>query len=624
MDATEVVGRVREKLRTRREPRDVQQIAGFEIRAEPSSTPWLPRSEDAPAALKTVLAQDAQRLNAGTWNLYGWREVHVALPPDWHRDYAGGVDVPSLARHLNHRSLPPGADARTIWEINRWAEMVRLAMHGKVNGDMQAIAKAQQLLADWVEKNPLGRGINWTSALEGGLRLINFCWFDALVQDTIAKSTTSHSTLLEAQKKLANQIVPPHVWWVKRYESFGSSANNHRLGELTGLLLAVRRWPELEHITGSTESLWQAISGCIRSQFARDGGNREQALHYHLFAFEMAVHASRAMEITSGPVMERLSAAAVFFAEVEQSGEAWDYGDSDDAQIVPLPAHRKTAPTEWAAWLHGGSDGEALRYWLGNPSSFQQQSTTSLHTEVTHDNTHWWFTPESGMAVGRHGQWRVRLDASPLGFGKMAAHGHGDALHLSIWDDESALAIDPGTGGYFGAKELRAELAAWEAHNGPQPVGGFKTPRRIGAFLLTQHHAAPELVCDAGAEAPVMRASLNHEGHAFTRRVTFISRGAGDLISVEDTEANGQPFRVRWLLAPECVVSQSPGESAGTASSFTIRRNSGSWRVSLEAVALRVTLDEARASRAYGSEELCSAISVTGSGSMKTIWQRLP
>jgi hypothetical protein len=570
-----------------------------------------------PEELKMTLALDARKLLAGAWSLYGWRNIQVSTPPAWHRDYAGGVEVAGRERHLNHRSLPPGADARTIWEINRWAEMVRLAMHGRANGDLAAVATAQTWLADWVDQNAMGHGVNWTSALEGGLRLINFCWFDALVRDGAEAPARKDAQIMAAQRKLVDAIIPAHVWWVKRYASFGSSANNHRLGELTGLLLVVRRWPEMEKFAGSAEDLWKEISRCVLAQFAGDGGNHEQALHYHLFAFEMALHACRAMKLADGAVMHRLKLAADFFSHMEQSGEAWDYGDSDDAQIVPLAAKRAHAPSEWREWLLGDGHeaGEALRFWLGSPCPLRVNSAAKGHA--------WWSTSESGMAIGQLAGWRARLDASPLGFGKMAAHGHGDALHVSLWDGPEAIIIDPGTGGYFGAKELRAELAAWEAHNGPQPIEGYKTPRRMGAFLLTQHHASPVLTPLGGKDATTaMQAALDHEGYSFTRVVSLRGTAGEPEIHVSDKETNGRPFRVRWHFAPECEVRVEPSAGDSEVREVTIRRGQGAWKMDLHGAGFKAELQKARASRSYGRVEPCVVLEVHATGALETAFSR--
>ncbi len=608
MTPSEVMHRVSERWKHRLDHSFADSLRAIQLGNAVRDALPVPDPAAASEILKDTLARDAAALIRGEWKLFGWREVSVGTPPQWHRDAAAAVCIPSkaLAHQLNHRSLPSGADVRTIWETNRWSELVRIAMHDWVNGDLNAIRVSLDWLKDWCDNNPVGFGINWTSPLEVGLRLINFTWFDTLADRSLRALQRDEPDLaatLDALRQdhriLAERIVPAHAAWVWRYKSFGSSANNHLLGELVGLLHAVKRWPDLEKHTTSADTLWQEISRCILDQFATDGGNKEQALHYHLFAWEMAWHAARLMRFTVGPALERLHQAAVFFTHVAHDGEQWEYGDNDDAQIIPLYHDRAHGVEEWRSWMLGQPEGQSLNYWLQSPPLLNIPSSD-------------WIAPESGMAVATDGAWKLRLDASPLGFGAMAAHGHGDALHISLWDGPEALLIDPGTGGYFGMKEERAALAAWGSHNGPQPAEGYQSPRRMGTFLWSEHHQVPVLKRAAPCS---FQMSLGHENHHFTRMVQLHPSGS---IIVSDSLAESGPFRVRWHLAPECHIAQK-GDGVLR---FTITRDQFAWTVEFFGTHLTCTPSEAMVSRRYGQFEPCIVLDIVASETMTAIWSR--
>jgi hypothetical protein len=612
MTISELAHRVTERWKHRSDASFAESLRGVELGEAAKDVIALPERAAAPDSVKQALAVDAACLLRGDWKLFGWREVSVGTPPQWHRDPACGIDLPPdvLADQLNHRDLPGGADARTIWEINRWSEMVRLAMHGWVNGDIGAAQNALTWLNDWCDKNPVGYGINWTSPLEAGLRLVNFVWFDALVDSSLCAlqrggdgATAAVNALKRAQRTLAERIVPAHAVWVWRYRSFGSSANNHLLGELVGLLHAVKRWPALEKLVCSAGQLWQEISRCVLDQFAEDGGNKEQALHYHLFAWEMAWHAARIMKAQNGPVMDRLKKAAEFFVHVAHDGEQWEYGDNDDAQIVPLTICRERSVAEWRAWLSNGASCSSIDYWLGGFPQNRKQAVRSTSA--------WWSAPESGMAVCEHDGWKLRLDASPLGFGGMAAHGHCDALHLSIWDGSDALVIDPGTGGYFGMKEQRAALASWGAHNGPQPDCGFEAPPRMGTFLWASHHALPVMESPTATACTVC---LRHEGAECVRKV---ESGTERSVFITDRVAGPGRFAVHWLLAPGCEVDSV------TPHSFVISRKGRVWKVEFAGEKVNCELGKAQASERYGHFEETVVLHVAADKILQTAWSRL-
>jgi hypothetical protein len=217
------------------------------------------------------------------------------------------------------------------------------------------------------------------------------------------------------------------------------------------------------------------------------------------------------------------------------------------------------------------------------------------------------------MATCRHHNWAIRLDASPLGFGKLAAHGHGDALHVSIWDGPRALVIDPGTGGYFAAKELRAKLAAWEAHNGPQPVGGFKTPRRAGTFLWMGSHASPTLCLnETGACARYV-----HEDHDLERSVEVDDSG---VIRILDRHHGSGALRTHWHFAPGCLVSLDDSEPG----LIWISRDGHRWsaRFSCDSGSCDLRLGDGVASRAFGRTDTCRVLEVIAMSAIRSEWRR--
>ncbi len=429
-------------------------------------------------------------------------------------------------------------DVRLVWEVNRWTQIVRIAQAAWLSGDQDMARKAVAWLDDWLASNPVGMGLNWTSPMEPAIRLMNFCWIHALL---------SANGLTGDADRLAAAILPAHTAWVWRYRSSGSSANNHLIGELAGVAMAVSKWPGLAKVSAAPTEVARLLAKEVARQFFDDGGNREQALHYHLFAWEMSYQGLTALG-TAGvkiapDISRKLSDAAVFFASLAES--AWDYGDSDDAHITPFYTDEATAITEWKAWL-GGHPSDGFDYWLGKfrdcPPSPVPEGT-------------WKKFPESGMLTVESEGIRLRADASPLGFMKMAAHGHLDALHLSIWKDGVAAIVDPGTGGYFASAMERSYLASQLAHNGPCPLDDHLYPKRRGSFLWERHHPIP--VTENSSAGMCLRWKPDPRTNVEIKRVVGLE---GTAVRIADT-CNASPFQVFWQLAPGWKTHRSsPGK----------------------------------------------------------------
>jgi hypothetical protein len=601
MGVGELVQRVSDKVKHQSDAKFSKRIEAVQLGDTIADFPTLPRKQDCPARLRAKLADDVTMLLAGEWRLFGWRDVSTGAPPCWHRDASCGVIIEpdGLSYKLDHRALPDGADPRAIWEINRWSEMTRVAMHAWINHDTDSARTAQIWLEDWCDRNAPGYGVNWTSPLEVGLRLINFCWFDALIHGL------ENESLSTRQRLLADRVVPAHAFWVHRYRSYGSSANNHLLGELVGLLHAVKRWPSLEQQVCSATELWEEIAEVVVDQFAEDGGNKEQALHYHLFGWEMAWHAARLMNLQSSPVLDRLRRAAEFFVRMVHPLESWDYGDSDDAQVLPIVLNRGDALSEWQSWLADHSHGDAIGFWIG-------LSPARNHITGALDQPGWWLAEHSGMAVCELDHWMLRLDASPLGYGSLAAHGHCDALHLSIWDGPVALVIDPGTGGYYGMTERRTELASWEVHNGPRAAEAYQTPKHAGTFLWTDHHQRPTAEWLSSRK---MRAGLQHEGRSFHRTVEV---GLDGFIRVEDSCEADHELVVQWTFSPECTLDES------AAPLIVVKRGDLRWKLELDThTIVSAHVGELMVSRHYGKLEPATTLQIKARKRLRCTWSRM-
>ncbi|HET6408983.1 MAG TPA: heparinase II/III family protein, partial [Chthoniobacteraceae bacterium] len=476
----------------------------------------------------------------GNWRAFGHLPLKVDDPPKWHSDNLVGRDFQSskVAFKVNHRAHPDGADIKVIWEPSRWFQLVRLALAGWLNHDKAAQERCIEWLHDWCRNNPPFTGVNWTSGLEVGIRLINYTWIDAFL--TVAGVSQ------KALHELRTQILPPHTWYAWRYKSFGSSANNHLIGELAGLVVALARWPELAKISAPLPQIAKLLERETLLQFATDGCNEEQATGYGLFSWEFCYQSIRALEAANVPVSsevkDRLTSAAHFYSTIKREDDPWEFGDCDNAWVTPLFLDERQAPREWHRWFSDSGKSPALRFWFGD----------SPKPQPTPKNQ--WRIFESGYATFESDDWFVRLDASPLGYLSMAPHGHLDALHLSISFRGQPVIVDPGTGAYYANKSVRDYLADWSAHNGPHLESSKQVyPRRFGTFLWGAHHNRPTLTQDSTLQ---VSAEIKLPAGTARRSITFLPHT--NSFRIRDTFAHrGSNSHVitRWKFAPDYIIA---------------------------------------------------------------------
>jgi hypothetical protein len=321
-------------------------------------------------------------------------------------------------------------------------------------------------------------------------------------------------------------------------------------------------------------------------------------LGYQLFSWELGWQALLAIRAAGGrpdpAAEERLRLAAAFEVAVQRDREPWNYGDGDDAFVLPVFARESATLAEWRAWMGGvpGSEAGAIAYWLGPAPAVARAAAVPR-------GAGWEVFPETGLAIRRSGDWNLRWDLSPLGYLRTAAHGHLDALHLSIWLRGRALVVDPGTGAYFADPRLRAWLASRSAHNGPCPVG-LDLPRRLGPFLWATPHDHPVL----GEAGGALEGCLQLGRVEIRRQVTAEGGWPSWLVEDECSGPGGSavPFTVRWQFAPGSRVT---------------RAGDRSWLVIRGEAAVRVEVDSGwdaavmveRAEAMAGQESLAGTVS---------------
>jgi len=542
MSFSEVLFRVREhilKADEKRQLRNLSRAERLDLQTNISFPP-LPDLASFTNAQRDQVKTECAQILSGDWHVLRGHCFKVTSPPAWHKDHLCNKEVTDRgpAKDINHRDLPSGIDPRIVWEVNRWTQYVRLAQGAWLGGNLNEVEAILSYLEDWVNENPLGHGINWTSPMEPAIRLINYTWIHSLIS-----AMPLDEGLLKRLDELTQAIVPGHSWWVWRYHSVGTSANNHLLGELAGLMVAQARWPECSEYSTSFSKLSDILCKELINQFAEDGGNREQALHYHLFAWEMGWQSLLAMRSMSQKVPpeveERMARAAYFFSEMVSPNEPWDFGDSDDAHVTPVFLNEVSCLAEWRGWMRG--EAGYISRWFGEAP--RSEAGAEWHGQ-------WQYFPDSGYAVMKSVRIMLRLDGSPLGYGAMAAHGHLDAMHLSIWVDDKALVIDPGTGSYFDNREVRDYYLSAEAHNGPCSMDGSFYPKHVGPFLWANHHS--NLEWEFSDDGPRVTLTMGE---------AKVSRGVkleGGLVIVED-RVQGYQGRVanHWKFAPSVRATSS-------------------------------------------------------------------
>ena len=401
------------------------------------------------------------------------RTIKFTEQIDWHLDVLGHRSIPVVFwKDVKYRNPEYVREVKYTWELNRHQHFVTLGKAFFLTGNKRFARTLFSQWLDWIDKNPYPFGINWTSALELGFRLISWTWALQFAKRSRELTPEIFARIL--------QSVEQHARFIERHLSGYSSANNHLIGEAVGLIYAGTYFPELNQAVRWRKLGFEILYREIPAQVYPDGVSKEQTAHYQRYIFDFGILARVAAHFLSylfpRQVDDVLRKMAHFMSSLMDSrGNVPAIGDEDGGEALRLTekndnryhhvmstasvvfqdrAFRTFAPTfaESTFWLTGPHGAEVFRRL--KPA----KEVPSLQR-----------FPYGGYITlrrrGPDGEQHFVFDHGPLGMGSLAAHGHADMLSFWLSVNGEPVLIDSGTYLYAGAGPWRDYFKGTRAHN---------------------------------------------------------------------------------------------------------------------------------------------------------------
>jgi len=597
-----------------------------------AAPPALPRALTLPvagapeldAAEVEALVLDAERICAGHVVLFAERRFDVGVPTAWNRDPETGVTGPSIYCGdiaITNRDLV--GDIKHVWELNRHLHLVRLAQAWALTGDVRWLHALEQNLRSWLDACPPLTGPNWTSSLELGIRLINWGLIWQLVGGDNSKLFQGDG----GPKLRADWLgsVHAHCRTIARHLSRHSSANNHLIGELAGLYVGATVWPCWKESHGWQAQARRELEHEALAQFSRDGVNREQAFAYHIFSSEFLFVAGLQAQAAGQPFIRHywasLQRALRFLRSVRDvGGHVPMVGDADDGCVFRLDAHGSDRAAQLLALgdsvFGGQADSHPGVRWLlhalpgDRPDCDPHEGNSGCG----------WAFPDGGyLLFGNHfgeaDEIKGMLDCGPLGYLGIAAHGHADALALTLSVAGEECLVDPGTYSYWQEQKWRDYFRGTSSHNTVR-IDGVDQSVPGGRFMWLRKARASIERLPASPHEFDFRGS--HDGYArladpvrHVRSVRF--DGASNTLTVRDEVAAANPHTVElfWHFAPGLDVRLTSHGLSVRGRRFVLQMAASGDDLHLELVRGHENPPLGWYSRTYEAREPCDVLKIT-------------
>jgi uncharacterized heparinase superfamily protein len=484
MSAPEIAFRMRREIAVSAEHVAVRAGWTPRRRGSPRATPPLFRDFDA-----SLLAAGNAQVSAldeycdGTIRMFG-QAWPLGKAIRWNVDPHTGIDIPlRFGKRLDYRDASTFGDCKTVWEIARFPLAVPLALGFAATRDAKYAEKLASDVDSWLDQCPFGLGPHWVSSLEVALRLIAWSISHELlraagVADGLAGAVKDRERFLTS--------VYEHCHFIRSYLSEHSSANNHLIGELTGLLAGAVIFPFPRSDRWRDYALARLTAEAAR-QVHPDGVSREQAIYYHLWVLEYLLLAQAFAEHCAKPMPEAVAQLtgrmmSYVLATMDPIDETPpQIGDSDDGRALHLYAWPESNVYRWVKRF-AEPNGEDARARLYGQLLGERYRLVMRHVDAPPSPPGLAVFPDGGYVVFAMKACRAVFDVGPFGFGPIAAHAHADMLSVNVAHRGRWWLCDPGTYVYHTDISWRNFFRSTRAHN-TVAVDGCEQGEMGGAFL---------------------------------------------------------------------------------------------------------------------------------------------
>jgi hypothetical protein len=430
----------------------------------------------------------AERALALEVDLLGSGPETLSRPILWDTDFKVEEDWPmKFFRDIDILNPERNSDVKVPWELSRLQWLIPVGQAYMLTGDEKYARFAREVLADWIEANPYGRGVNWAVAMEAAMRVFSWTWLFH-----VFKSSTSWDGY--DFRAVFLRTLFEHAIFCERYiEDYGVNGNHCTAdaGALVfaGLFFGVGKKPKRWQTSG-----WQMLNREMSHQVLDDGTDFEGSVAYHRFVAEMFFWPARYRracgEEVSSTYQQRLLLMAAFTESyTKPDGSAPLWGDADDGRVLPFGGqgindHRylpDLLSNEWSTIENANNNSEffwVYGYHSGPPTEGKISVSKCFE--------------KSGFFIMASEQDHVFIDCGPVGLGGKGGHGHNDCLSFEATLAGVPLISDSGTYVYTASYEQRDEFRATLAHNTPM-IDGVEQNRFVSdeELFSLQYDAKP-------------------------------------------------------------------------------------------------------------------------------------
>ena len=390
-------------------------------------------------------------------NVFG-HSVNIGERINWRKDHVNNI-ASDLGYYANFdkQDFNKNGDIKVVSEISRFYFGPFLAIQKCVGDEERSL---YQILLDWEFDNPYLKSINWTSGIEVAIRIVNLLYAYLILKN--------NRQLTEKEEIIFIRYFKTHYHYLKHHLSLYSSANNHLMAELMGLvcLSSVFQMEEKE-----TKKWRRMFFEQILTQVNEDGVNMELSSRYHAEVCDQILIGVEFLKSINYEVpknvLKRFEKMFEFTEHLVYRNNETNFGDNDEGAVI-FPYNDKNFNLYQSQLVSGNILG--FKIYSEHSFDFRNYILFGKVEELknsTHIIKNKYFDKSGYVFMYDHKHHsKLSIDVGAIGDAISAAHGHSDLLHFNFEYQGVPFFVDCGTYQYH-SKELkwRNYFRGVSAHN---------------------------------------------------------------------------------------------------------------------------------------------------------------
>lgn len=430
------------------------------------------------------LLSDAERILSHTFDLLGSgpftpvdpeRPVRSSgyCPIDWYLDPVRGLRFPIRVPYKEWKLFemrPGNADIKYPWELGRCQHLPVLAQAFRITRRPQFAREIYDQIADFMEANPVGLGIQWTCTMDVAIRAANWAIAIALTLDD--------GLIPDGERVDAYAALFDHGRFIyENLENTYEVTSNHFLSNIVGLHLVAAEFRDLPQGRSWDDFCRRAVEREIVVQVHPEGADYESSIPYHRLVTELFLASYRLAQFQERPLSseyaDRLRAMVQFLIDTQRpDGLMPVIGDADDGRFHIL--------TDYGTWQRQ----DARHLYAPAALTLGEQAWLGIAPQAGRWEAAWWgFDPERistggqslpkvcrlfpdfGIAVVRNAGAYIAITNGRVGTSGFGNHKHNELLGFEYHVGGQAVLVDPGSHVYTSDFSSRNLFRSTAVHN---------------------------------------------------------------------------------------------------------------------------------------------------------------